>query len=171
MWLRQVGEAVRIRRRGGSVLNSKSEFNRCSIVRLTIPDQEDPPPTPVGLVVIPEVDCGVMRACLGEVTGLGKPEKSVQIKRQQSHPSSKPCKRASQEDIPEGWELESRPPTEMTLWWSQKSQRAKGRVRKPIQISPKKLHFETAALLPIAKITTGDNGVSWTPEDAKRRQN
>ena len=32
---RQVGEAVRIGRRGGgSLLNSKSEFNRCSIVRL-----------------------------------------------------------------------------------------------------------------------------------------
>ena len=35
---RQVGEAVKIRRRGGegSVLNSKGEFNRCKITRLTL---------------------------------------------------------------------------------------------------------------------------------------
>ena len=38
---RQVGEAVRIGRRGaGSLLNSKSEFNRCSIVRLTLEQEE-----------------------------------------------------------------------------------------------------------------------------------
>ena len=37
---RQVGEAVRIRRRGeGCVLNSKSEFNRCRITRLTLPEE------------------------------------------------------------------------------------------------------------------------------------
>ena len=34
---RQVGEAVRISRRGGeAVLNSKSEFGRCKISRLTL---------------------------------------------------------------------------------------------------------------------------------------
>ena len=34
---RQVGEAVRISRRGGeAVLNSKSEFSRCKISRLTL---------------------------------------------------------------------------------------------------------------------------------------
>ena len=35
---RQVGEAVHIRRRGGagSILNSKSEFDRCKIPRLTV---------------------------------------------------------------------------------------------------------------------------------------
>ena len=39
---RQVGEAVHIRRRGGagSILNSKSEFDRCKIPRLTV-EQED----------------------------------------------------------------------------------------------------------------------------------
>ena len=39
---RQVGEAVRIRRRGGagSILNSKSEFDRCRIPRLVV-EQED----------------------------------------------------------------------------------------------------------------------------------
>ena len=39
---RQVGEAVRIRRRGGagSILNSKSEYDRCRIPRLVI-EQED----------------------------------------------------------------------------------------------------------------------------------
>ena len=35
---RQVGEAVRIRRRGeGNLLNSKDEFNRCKITRLSLP--------------------------------------------------------------------------------------------------------------------------------------
>ena len=43
-----MGEAVRIRRRGGVVLNSKAEYNRCSIVRLTIPETDSPPPTNVG---------------------------------------------------------------------------------------------------------------------------
>ena len=39
---RQVGEAVRIGRRGAdSLLNSKSEFNRCSIVRLTLEKEEN----------------------------------------------------------------------------------------------------------------------------------
>ena len=34
---RQIGEAVRILRRGtGSVLNNKSEFSRCKIARLTL---------------------------------------------------------------------------------------------------------------------------------------
>ena len=37
---RQVSEAVRIELRGGGVLNSKSEYNRCKIPRLTI-DQEE----------------------------------------------------------------------------------------------------------------------------------
>ena len=39
---RQTGEAVRIMRRGGagSVLNSRSEFNRCYIPRLRVEDQE-----------------------------------------------------------------------------------------------------------------------------------
>ena len=37
---RQIGEAVRIRRRGALVLNSRSEYNRCSIQRLSLP-QED----------------------------------------------------------------------------------------------------------------------------------
>ena len=38
---RQVGEAVKIRRRGGegSLLNSKGEFNRCKITRLTLEEQ------------------------------------------------------------------------------------------------------------------------------------
>ena len=40
---RQLGEAVRIRRRGGqgSILNSKSEFDRCWIPRLTIDENEE----------------------------------------------------------------------------------------------------------------------------------
>ena len=40
---RQIGEAVRIRRRGGAgmVLNSKSEFNRCRIPRLIIEEVDD----------------------------------------------------------------------------------------------------------------------------------
>ena len=39
---RQVGEAVRIRRRGGegAVLNSKSEFDRCRIPRLVVEEQD-----------------------------------------------------------------------------------------------------------------------------------
>ena len=45
---RQVAEAVRIRRRGCSVLNSKGEYNRCSITRLNLPDSgtEPQPPPP-----------------------------------------------------------------------------------------------------------------------------
>ena len=36
---RQVGEAIRIRRRGESVLlNSKAEYSRCNITRLTLPE-------------------------------------------------------------------------------------------------------------------------------------
>ena len=40
---RQVGEAVRIRRRGGegSILNSRAEFNRCRIPRLTIEEVDE----------------------------------------------------------------------------------------------------------------------------------
>ena len=40
---RQIGEAVRIRRRGGAgmILNSKSEFDRCKIPRLVIEEQEE----------------------------------------------------------------------------------------------------------------------------------
>ena len=40
---RQVGEAIRIRRRGGAgaVLNSKSEFNSCHIPRLRVEDEEE----------------------------------------------------------------------------------------------------------------------------------
>ena len=40
---RQLGEAVRIRRRGGqgSILNSKSEYDRCRIPRLTIEEKEE----------------------------------------------------------------------------------------------------------------------------------
>ena len=40
---RQVGEAVRIRRRGGegSILNSKSEFNRCRIPRLVLEEIDE----------------------------------------------------------------------------------------------------------------------------------
>ena len=37
---RQVGEAVRIRRRGEAILNSRSEFNRCLITRLSLPFTE-----------------------------------------------------------------------------------------------------------------------------------
>ena len=37
---RQTAEAVRIRRRGGSVLNSKSEYNRCYIPRLRLEDDD-----------------------------------------------------------------------------------------------------------------------------------
>ena len=40
---RQIGEAVRIRRRGGAgaILNSKSEFSRCKIPRLVLEDVDD----------------------------------------------------------------------------------------------------------------------------------
>ena len=39
---RQIGEAVRIRRRGGegSILNSRAEFDRCKIPRLVVEEQE-----------------------------------------------------------------------------------------------------------------------------------
>ena len=41
---RQVGEAVRIRRRGEeNLLNSKAEFNRCKITRLSLPKKEELP--------------------------------------------------------------------------------------------------------------------------------
>ena len=42
---RQVGEAVKIKRRGGegSLLNSKGEFNRCKITRLTLGEQSTEP--------------------------------------------------------------------------------------------------------------------------------
>ena len=37
---RQVGEAIRIFKRGGAVLNSKTEYNRCSITRLSLEQAE-----------------------------------------------------------------------------------------------------------------------------------
>ena len=37
---RQVGEAIRIRRRMGTTLNSKSEYNRCKIGRLSLETME-----------------------------------------------------------------------------------------------------------------------------------
>ena len=39
---RQIGEAVRIRRRGerGSILNSKAEYDRCHIPRLVVEEQD-----------------------------------------------------------------------------------------------------------------------------------
>ena len=56
---RQVGEAVRIKRRG-LVLNSKSEYSRCQITRLTLEALEVPVPleTPV---VLEEWETGVVR--------------------------------------------------------------------------------------------------------------
>ena len=40
---RQLGEAVRIRRRGGqgSILNNKSEYDRCRIPRLVLEEKEE----------------------------------------------------------------------------------------------------------------------------------
>ena len=40
---RQIGEAVRIRRRGGAglILNSKSEYNRCKIPRLVLEELDE----------------------------------------------------------------------------------------------------------------------------------
>ena len=40
---RQVSEAIRIRRREGlgSILNSKSEYNRCHITRLRVEDKQE----------------------------------------------------------------------------------------------------------------------------------
>ena len=38
---RQVGEAIRIRKRGGVTLNSKSEYNRCKITRLSLEQAEE----------------------------------------------------------------------------------------------------------------------------------
>ena len=53
---RQIGEAVRIDMRSGNVLNSKSEYNRCRLPRLTI-NQEDWQPKKKD--VIPETTAGV----------------------------------------------------------------------------------------------------------------
>ena len=128
---RQVGEAVRIRRRGEAVLNSKAEFNRCKIVRLTIPES-DPAPTPVGPVVTtePEGDEWAVAPPPPVVkTGYGKPLKSAQTKRQSQAISAQPSKRARLGDMPEDWGLESAvesitvveslPPQMVTLSWSQ----------------------------------------------------
>ena len=40
---RQVGEAIRIRNRGGegSILNAKGEYNRCTITRLTLGEEQE----------------------------------------------------------------------------------------------------------------------------------
>ena len=37
---RQLAEAVRIERRGGNVLNSKGEYNRCRVPRIRIDKEE-----------------------------------------------------------------------------------------------------------------------------------
>ena len=49
---RQVGEAIRIKRRGeGVLLNSKTEFNRCQITRLSLPQKEAQPARPASSLV------------------------------------------------------------------------------------------------------------------------
>ena len=55
---RQVGEAVRIKRRGEAVLNSKAEYNRCSITRLTLPDRTLLPTIQQEEEEKPKEDCG-----------------------------------------------------------------------------------------------------------------
>ena len=71
---RQVGEAVRIRRRGEEkLLNSKAEFNRCKITRLSLPqkEKEDHPTktTPPALPNCPEEDDIEKEQNTGEDTG------------------------------------------------------------------------------------------------------
>ena len=53
---RQIGEATRIRRRGASsLLNSKGEFNRCKITRLTLENSEGSNEEQKGEVEIEEI--------------------------------------------------------------------------------------------------------------------
>ena len=60
---RQVGEAVRIRRRGeGNLLNSKDEFNRCKITRLSLPPAKN---------TITATDSNCQADCPGDKEGEG----------------------------------------------------------------------------------------------------
>ena len=97
-----MGEAVRIRRRGSAVLNSKAEFNCCSIVRLTLPeapqttsqgDEEELVPTVEGESLVPHYQ------------GAGKPSKFIAEKRGGDQCADKPSKRARTECLVEDWGL------------------------------------------------------------------
>ena len=59
---RQITEAVRIRNRGKSVLNSKGEYDRCRIHRLTIGTDERPD----GGITVTETEGTTMEDMVGE---------------------------------------------------------------------------------------------------------
>ena len=65
---RQITEAVRIRNRGKSVLNSKGEYDRCRIHRLTIGTDE----RPNGGITVTETEGTTMEDIVGEQYLLGK---------------------------------------------------------------------------------------------------
>ena len=98
---RQVGEAVRIRRRG-EVLNSKGEFNRCSITRLTLP--ESPPTIAVTTQETHECGEGDEGVSLWSDKGVGKPPMSDPQKRVgDSEGSKRPSKRRKFNLVEDGW--------------------------------------------------------------------
>ena len=101
---RQVAEAVRIRRRGeGCVLNSKMEYNRCSIARLSLPEGPQPQPPPVetdGTTTILNAEREIERQKLEQAygkVGTGKAEKRKEEMEQ------KAAKKWKYEMVPEDW--------------------------------------------------------------------
>ena len=108
---RQVAEAVRIRRRGGSVLNSKSEYNRCSIVRLSLPESGTEPTLPpvVEQEVRDEWKEGQEeqldrehRKELDDKYGTVGMEQTAKRQGEMEQPGKKP-KRWKYDPVPEGW--------------------------------------------------------------------
>ena len=156
---RQVGEAVRIRRRGGSVLNSRSEFNRCSITRLTLPEPL-PSPRELGEEEGPEAevcsDSWVRR--VPEQLEITSPSK-----RQGDKKPGRAPKRLKYCVLGEDWGMESgtseapddqpypETPSSWSLDWKILPQRLSGRRRKRIQRSSLEQAFELTTKVQIAK--------------------
>ena len=152
---------MRIRRRGGEggILNSKSEFNRSHITRLTLP--EKPPPTVVSGNQDP-VEWELSTEGSGmEVVRSSKPTLSTQVKRQGETPR-KNAKRMKYEVISDKWGIQG----DVGVWEAPGDdspsphevidphplpQRTCGRLRGSRKVSPKTELLEIPCVRQIAK--------------------
>ena len=174
---RQIGEATRIRRRGdGVILNSKAEYNRCHITRLTLPEvvtykekkpegEEDKPGDWEGGM------CGegVHQARAQAVKNL---ESAQPTKRQNPGTELLPrAKKLRYNVVKEDWGEEDgggdMPGAESPSPWVWEMpplpQRTKGRIRKPRPKSPPELDFQKPVKVQIAKVELDKKGLKEPP--------
>ena len=79
---RQVGEAIRIRRRGLATLNSRGEYNRCSIQRLSLGNESESDPKHDNMVDQNAMERGEEDTTIDWTTGmLDKRDKRDQMDR------------------------------------------------------------------------------------------